>query len=120
MKSKLGSALQVGLALLVMAGLFWVAYAALSRAAVWLVGLRTELGTAIIAAAATVIVAVISSGLARYLERRDAIDRDNRLKKIPLYEQLISFMFRVLHQGKPGIAALTDSELVQTYTGLTE
>src|SRR6202008_2277360 len=111
MKAKLQSMLQTAAALAVLALLLWAAFESVVRIAAWVGGLQTELGTAIVAAAATVVVALASNALSKHFERRDAVERENRLKKVPLYEQLIEFIFRVLQQSKPGAATMTDTEL---------
>ena len=107
-------------ALGVIGGVFWGAYALIRLWLGWLTSLRSELATAIIAAATAVLVSVLSAGVGKYLERRESIARATRLKKVPVYEKLISFIFGVLQQGKPGIAKMTEDKLIPEYTTLTE
>ena len=58
--------------------------------------------TALIAAAGTVIVSVVSVSLSRYSETRIAVLKENREKKMPVYEKLIGFLFRIVYGSKLG------------------
>jgi hypothetical protein len=114
------ASIQVALGIAVLAGCLWIAYAVLSATATWLVGLKSELATAIVAAAATLMVTLLSLILSKYYERKGEINRENRLKKVPAYEHLMTFMFRILQQGKPGFEKLKDDDMIRTYVSLTE
>ena len=63
-------------------------------------GLDAKYGAALIAAAGTVIVSAMSVVVSRYLETRATIRKELREKKIPVYEDLISFMFKILMAAK--------------------
>lgn len=120
MKKKLTETLKVILTLTVIGGVAYGLFALLRFGLSWLAALRSELATAIVAAGAAVIVSVLSVSIAKYLERRDAIEREIRLKKVPVYESLISFIFGILHLGKHGDTPTIDEELVRKYNSLTE
>jgi hypothetical protein len=120
MKRHIKALIQVVLSIAVLVGCFWIAYVALSTAATWLVGLKSELATAIVAAAATLMVTLLSLIVSKYYERKGEINRENRLKKVPAYEHLMTFMFRIIQQGKPGFETLKDDDLIRTYVSLTE
>ncbi|WP_144993831.1 hypothetical protein [Polystyrenella longa] len=53
-------------------------------------------------AAATIVVSVISVVVARHLENKANIRKEIREKKVPVYEDLICFMFKVLMAPKTG------------------
>ncbi|MFA5901521.1 MAG: hypothetical protein WC829_20660 [Hyphomicrobium sp.] len=108
----------VGLALIGTA--IWVVFSAARSALLWLGQIQSELATAIVAAGAAVLVSVLSVAVGKYLERRDAFERETRLKKVPVYESLISFIFGVLHSGKPGVPKMAEAEMVTRYGALTE
>jgi hypothetical protein len=74
----------------------WGTYWLLAKAAVWLTGLQSELATAIIAAAATVTISLLTLTANRYFERRARIEQDNRLKKVPVYEGVIEMLFGLI------------------------
>jgi len=120
MNRKLKKVSQIILGFGILGLLLWGTLVAFSRALNWLLGLKSEVATAIIAASATVFVTLLSLVVSKYYERRGEIARENRLKKIPAYEQLISFIFSILQQGKPGFQDLTEADLIKTYSALTE
>jgi hypothetical protein len=81
--------------------------------------LDSEVAIAVLGAGGTITVSVISLTIGRYLERKRQIEADTRLKKIPLYEDFISFWFRVLYQdqlGKP----VTQKELLKFFVDFTK
>jgi hypothetical protein len=84
------------------------------------VGLRSELATAIIAAAATIIVSLLSVMASKFYERRDNVERESRTKKIPVYEQATALIFTIIHQGKPGYPTITSDETLRRYSELTQ
>jgi hypothetical protein len=55
---------------------------------------------AIIAASATVLVSVLSIVVGKLYESRALIQKEHREKKIPVYEDLIKLMFRVLRSDR--------------------
>ncbi|MGD0126922.1 MAG: hypothetical protein ABSF46_16305 [Terriglobia bacterium] len=120
MKKKLPESAKVILALAIIGGVGYGVYALIRSGLAWLASVRSELATAIIAAAGAVLVSVLSVSIAKFLERRETIERETRLKKIPVYESLISLIFGILQQDKPGIAKLTGEELIRKFSALTE
>src|SRR4051794_1724467 len=98
--------------LVLLAFLGWAVYTFAVRFLHWFASLRSELATAVVAAAATVLVSLVSVSVNRFLERRDAIAREARIKKVPGYEQLITFIFGILQQGKPGIQEMAADETI--------
>jgi len=76
-----------------------------------LTSLDSDLAVAIIAAAATVLVSVLSVVLGNIYEAREQVQREHREKKIPVYEDLIAFLFRVLLGVKTGSAPTEEDML---------
>jgi hypothetical protein len=95
-------------------------YSAIVQFVRWFASLRSELATAVVAAAATVLVSLLTVIANKFFERRAVVEQEARLKKIPGYEQLIAFLFAVLNQAKPGFTELTTEETIRKYTSITE
>ncbi|WP_043891131.1 hypothetical protein [Paenibacillus sp. Aloe-11] len=66
----------------------------------WLIsvfnGLQKEVAAALIAASATIVVSVLSVVVAKYYEKKRAIELEHRSKKIPIYEEFVEFLFKLL------------------------
>jgi hypothetical protein len=82
--------------------------------------LDSEVATAVIAAAATVVVSVVTVTLGRYFERKRQIESDTRLRKIPLYEGFLGLWFRVLYQDRMGDERLTDQDMFRAFADFTK
>lgn len=78
------------------------AFVAIRAIASILVSLDSDIAVAIVAAAATVFVSVLSIVLGKVYESRAQIEKEHREKKIPVYEDLLKFMFDILMGGKTG------------------
>lgn len=65
-------------------------------------GLQKEIA-ALVAASATILVAVFSVTGAKYYERKQAIEQELRQRKIPIYENFIKFLFKFLELKKQAI-----------------
>jgi hypothetical protein len=90
------------LSLLLLAALAFGVFVAVRAAVRVLESLDSDIAVAIIAAAATVFVSVLSIVLGKAYESRALDRREHREKKIPVYEDLIKFMFRILMGVKTG------------------
>ncbi len=77
-------------------------------------------GAGIIAAAATVMVSVISVLVAKSLEFKAVVAKEHREKKIPFYEEMIKFIFRLVFAEKLGFEPLTEKEMVKQMATFTE
>ena len=102
MSPKIRHGLSIVLSLLLLAGAGYSILIAIRGALRVLVALNSSIAVAVIAAAATVFVSVLSIVLGKAYEARSAAERENREKKIPVYEDLIKFMFRILTGTKTG------------------
>lgn len=108
----------VTLALIAAAG--WMTVTGLAAVLNQLSLVRSDIATAIIAATATVAVAFISVAVGKYLERREAIQRELRLKKVPVYEALIASIFQFFQQGKPGYPKRDEAPTIREQTELIQ
>jgi hypothetical protein len=82
-------------------------------------GLDAKYGAALVAAAGTVIVSVISVIVSRHLETLATIRKEHRDKKIPVYEDLISFMFKLLMASKLG-EEMTEADMIRFMSDFTQ
>lgn len=104
MSPKIRQALSVIIGLLLTVSAVYFIYAGVRAIIRVFLSLNSDLAVAIIAAAATVLVSVISIVLAKVYEARELIKKEHREKKIPVYEELINFMVRILMSSKTGDA----------------
>lgn len=77
----------------------------------FLASIDSDISVAAIAAAATVLVSVLSIVLGKIYESRQVVEREIRENKIPIYEEFLSFMSRLLHGEKVGKKP-TDEEML--------
>jgi hypothetical protein len=81
--------------------------------------LDSDIAVAIIAAAATAFVSVLSIVLGKAYEGRALIHAEHREKKTPVYEDLIHFMSRILIGQKTGDAP-TEKEILSFLSTFTQ
>lgn len=84
-----------------------------------LTSLQKEVTAAIVVASATVLVSVFSLIYSKYWERTREIELEHRTKKIPVYEEFLGFIFRMLFADKLG-KPLTEKETVSFLTKFTQ
>jgi hypothetical protein len=89
---------------------FWAAFTQLD----------STIAAGILAAASTVLVSVISVLYSKHLEQYLNIQKEHREKKIPIYEELIEFIFRVIYAQKEGAKPIPDKELIETNSRITQ
>jgi hypothetical protein len=112
MKHKDQNVLTLIVGLLIVAILACGLFATVRVAMRGLASLDSDISVATIAAAATVFVSVLSIILGKVYESRALIQREHREKKIPVYEDLIEFMFRILMGTKTG-SPPTEEEMMR-------
>ncbi|MEG3158225.1 hypothetical protein ACKVMH_10105 [Lysobacter zhanggongensis] len=100
----------IGLVLVVAAG--YGVFVALRASFQVLTNLSSDIAVAIIAASATAFVSVVSIVLGKIYESRIAIQKELRERRVPAYEGLLNFLFRVFMGAKIGKAP-TEKELVK-------
>jgi hypothetical protein len=66
----------------------------------FLSGLQKEVLAALVAASATITVSVITVVVGKYYERKRAIEQEIRNKKIPVYDEFIQFIFKVMYAAQ--------------------
>jgi hypothetical protein len=88
----------------------------------WVVfqGVNPTVGAGFVAAAATIMVSVISVLIAKRLEQRTLLMKEHRDKKIPFYEEMVQFVFRMAFADKLGLPALTEQQIVEKMAGFTQ
>ena len=113
---RLMTLLWVIISLVVLAGLVWGLYTVGANLFVYPMMLNPNVAASIIAASATVLMATLSVLLSKYLEIRALVFKEHRDKKIPIYEDLIRFFFRVMFQSKKG-KPLSESDMLNFFEG---
>jgi hypothetical protein len=88
----------LGLVLLAafIAGIVWAATAVFS----WFSSLKSEVAIALIAASATIFTSTVAIVLGRYLESKKEREAAHRDKKVVLYDELTSRLFKMFHEGE--------------------
>jgi hypothetical protein len=119
MSPRIRSGISVVLGLLVLGGIGYSLFVAVRASITVLASISSSIAVAIIAAAATVLVSVLSIILGKLYESRSLIQKEHREKKIPVYEDLIKFMFRVLMSTKTG-DSLPEKEMIEFMLGFTQ
>jgi len=84
-----------------------------------LVSAQAPVAAAVVAGSATVLVSILSLVLGKFLENRAKLREEHRQKKVPVYEELIAFMFRVLFAQKLGKEPVSEAELNQFFAQFT-
>lgn len=82
--------------------------------------LSNDVAATIIAAASTVLVSVGSVIATKIFEKRREIRKEHREKKIPVYEELMSFMLMVFLAEKVGEDQPTEEEITKFLMEFTE
>lgn len=78
-----------------------------------------ELGAALATGLVAVVVTVLSVAISKYYERKSALEHALREQKVPIYEKLIDFIFRITFAEKRGESMPTEKEMVLFMTELT-
>lgn len=82
--------------------------------------LSKDVAASIIAAASTVLISVGSIIVSKLYERRKEIRKEHREKKVPVYEELISFLLKVFLAEKAGRKKLSEKEITIFLMDFTE
>lgn len=83
-------------------------------------GLQKEVAAALIAASATIVVSVLSVVVAKFYEKKRVIELEHRNKKIPIYEEFVEFLFKLLMNEKLEGKPLTEKEMLEFMRGFTQ
>jgi hypothetical protein len=106
--------------LAVLGGAAWAIYFSVAAVFRSLTNMKSDIAVAIVAAAATITVSIVSLLISKVIESRASITQELRLKKIPVYEDLISTLFKVQFAAKLGEAPMSETELIRFFGNLTE
>ena len=107
------------LVIVLLAGVFSFSYYAVTRLLHYFAGLQNEVSAAIVAATATILISVFSLIISKYYERKRTIELELRDKKIPIYEDLVEFLFNVIFSGRQESKKMSDSEIVDFFQKIT-
>ncbi len=99
--------------------LVYITFIGIRSAVRVLTALDSDIAVAIIAASATVLVSVISIVLGKAYEARALIQKEHREKKIPVYEDLFKFIFRILTGNRIG-GAPSENEILEFMADFTQ
>ena len=86
----------------------------------YLRSLDSDVAVAIIAAAATGLVSVITIAITKAYETRATVRQDLRSKKVPVYEDFIRMLFRILFSEKLGQPAISAEEMISLFVQSSE
>lgn len=95
--------------ILLLVGIYYGARAAIAT----FTALNPTVAAGFIAAVSAIVVSVISVLIAKHLEQRALIAKEQREKKIPAYEELIEFLFHVIYNEKLGRGPMPEQEMVE-------
>jgi hypothetical protein len=119
-KTKFITILQVAFGLMVLGFIGWLLFFLSKLLIIGFSHLQKEVSAAIIAVSGTIIVSVFSLIFSKMYERKREIDQEHRKQKIPIYEELLKFMFRLLQAGKPGHQPVPEEETIKFLTEFTQ
>ena len=111
-----GLLLGVGLIVVIPWGIYQLSLHAISTLAT----ANTTTVTSVITASSALLVAVASVLLAKYLENKALLRKEQREKKAPFYEKIISFLFTIVMAEKIGKEALTEQAMAKEFLELSE
>lgn len=116
MSNKLNIIIGTVLLILLGAGGLYVLYKAF-----WVIfSLPKEVLVPIIVGVFTVFGSVFTVVYSKSNERKAEINKDLRLKKIPIYEELIDFLFKVIYSGKEDREKMLEKEMVEFFEKITK
>jgi hypothetical protein len=102
MKQNQQSSLEIIVGLVILSFLCFVTYFIFKNISDTLTVLDPRITAAMFAASATVIVSVISVLVSKFIDQKVRISQEIRDKKIPVYEELIEGIFKMLRAIKKG------------------
>lgn len=120
MKAKLTIILRFLLMLAMLGGIVWGIYFVVAKVFRSLINIESDIAVAIVAASATITVSVVSLVISKVMETRATITQELRAKKVPIYEDLISTVFKFQFAEKLGEKPMSETELIRFFANLTE
>ncbi len=120
MNTRVKSAAQVVLSLLLLGLIGWGAYLSVAALVSILAEIESNVAVAVVATAGTIVVSVFSLVVSKRIEAKAAVRQELREKKLPIYESIISTLFKVHFAEKIGQKPPTEQELIQFFAKVTE
>lgn len=119
-KQNLTKFFQMVFSLIVAGGFVWLLYRGIKFIWATLSVVNPSLAVGIIAAGSTIFVSLASVLISKRLEQAAAIRNQQRDKKIPIYEELITFLFKMWRSIKDGTKPPSEAELIDFMFGFTQ
>jgi hypothetical protein len=98
----------------------WGIYLFISALVTKLSTIEGDLSKTLVASAATVTVAVTTLAFGKLWEQRQKLRQDLREKKIPIYEDQLKTLFRVMMAEKRGEKPPSEQEIMRAFSQFTE
>lgn len=111
---------QMFIGFLIICALGWGLYELIALLFEYISTLNKEIATVIIAGSTTVIISVISVVLGKYYERKLAIEKELREKKIPAYQNLVKFFFEALYEQEKFNKKIATKKLTNEFSKITQ
>ncbi len=115
-----GKTVNAILGLLFLGAIVWLVYTLARSLWIGLMGLNSDLAVAIVAASLTGLVSVITLIVSKRQESQSLVQQQIREKKIPIYEQLISFLINAILADKIGKEKMSEQEMVKKFAEFVE
>jgi hypothetical protein len=112
MKLRLKKLLTTTLAFALTAGFVWVAIWSLRSFATYISAIPKELGAALVAGTAAVMVATVTVMIGRYFERKKELDALYRDKKMEIYDEFLKKFFDLFHSQSKDSPTTEPEDLV--------
>jgi len=104
----------------VFAGLLFFIYYVTKLLLGFLETAQSQLAVAIIVSSLAAAASVITLIITKRLEQEAAIQQEHRSKKIPVYEEIIRLIFRIIFSEKTGEQPLEGQELIKEFSNITQ
>lgn len=119
MEKKIQKAYLVGTVVVILGGI-WCVTTFVIHMLDLLKNTNSDISVAVITGAITLIITVLSVTLGKAYEVRTLIIKENRDKKIPIYEDLIKFLFNKVLMGAKTGNEVTEGEMVEFMSDFTQ
>lgn len=83
-------------------------------------GLQKEVAASLVAASATILVSVFSITWAKYYEKKRVVDQELREKKIPVYQEFVEFILKMLWSEKITGKSMNEKEMEKFLMSFTQ
>ena len=120
MNTRVKSGVKVVFGFLLLGLIGWGAYLVVSALGSILASMQSNVAIAVVAASGTIFVSVISLAMSKHFEGKAAVRQELRAKKVPIYESIISTMFKIQLAEKVGEEPPTEKELIRFFATVTE